>query len=81
VITYSVRATGTSLQRVKLLLNGEVAEDSGPINRSSYQHEYTTTPDAGKSYRAELAIDAPGARAPNVISLTSCGNAPTGPRA
>ena len=75
---------GGALTRVRLLDNGVVAHDSGPINQPAYKQIVTFKVPFGERHTFQVVTDAPGgtSNAANVSSSVECAAPalPPGPR-
>jgi hypothetical protein len=73
-VDYGARVTGTRINRVKLLDNGNVIDESGALNVSDFSKSYAGRAEPGSSHRLEIEITAesPSLRAPAILSITNC---------
>ncbi len=83
IVSYAAKVVGTTIERVRLLDNGKVVNDSNVINSNSYTEEYTIKTDAGSRHQLQMEIDSPASSPRNVTNIATCpvAAAPTGPRA
>jgi hypothetical protein len=82
-VRYSASAQGeVNLARVRLMVNGREADDSGPLSQKEYRRIATLRGEAGERYTYQVVVQAPGALPPNVQGSIQCPPPPTpGPRA
>ena len=84
IVTYGARAEGGArLSRVKLLVNNQQIEDSGPLSQAEYRRVATIQAEAGRTYSYQVVAESPGLVAPAPRSFVTCPQPPTptpGPR-
>jgi hypothetical protein len=84
-VDYSATAVGaTLLTRVKLLQDGQDAEDSGPLQQPAYHRVATFQVEPGEGHTYRVVTESTTGPGPNVQSTVRCAGQPTvrpGPRA
>lgn len=84
-VTYSARAEGgTLLSRVRLLIDGRLREDSGPLSQKEFAWVATFPVQAGVEHIYQVVAEAPGSPPASVRSTVKCPGPPVstpGPRA
>jgi hypothetical protein len=78
-VRYSARAeNGARLSRVRLIVDGAVAEDSGPLNQTEFRKIATVTGEPGGRHSYQVTAEAPNSAPASVRSVIQCPRAPGG---
>ena len=84
IVTYGARAEGGArLSRVRLLLNNQTVEDTGPLSQAEYRRVATLAVAPGGTYVYQVLAESPGLVGPSARSSITCPGRPTptlGPR-
>src|SRR5262249_11148977 len=80
-VNFAARAQAGNLSRVRLIDNGAVADDSGPLSQPSYQRIATIKAPFGEKHTLQAMSDIAGgaANAANVSSSIQCSAPPPPP--